>query len=216
MDGVRRERAGLRLEYELWRAGYRAVAGIDEAGRGAWAGPVVAAAVVLPSDQALLASFLGRVDDSKRLTPGKRGELFGEIASKATAVAWAAVSANDIDQGGILPATKAAMTNAWDSLGIPPDYLLIDHVRLPEIPCPQHSLPKGDAVSLSIAAASIIAKVARDRWMVEQDDLHPGYGFARHKGYGTTMHREALAKLGPCPLHRRTFRPVAEWNLRDD
>jgi ribonuclease HII len=200
--------ADLSLESELWQLGYRAVAGVDEAGRGAWAGPVVAAAVILPSDPGALAGLLGYVDDSKRLTPDARARALGRIAARAVAIGIGSGSVQEIEETGILAATKAAMVRALASLAPRPDFVLLDYLTLRELSCPQRGVTHGDALSLSIAAASIVAKVTRDRWMIEQDSLYPGYGFGRHKGYGTAEHRAALDRLGASALHRRTFRPV--------
>lgn len=208
------EKAGLALEVELWAAGYRRVAGLDEAGRGAWAGPVVAAAVILPPDPDALAPLLGRVDDSKCLSPEVRERLYDLIRAHALAVGVGSVPADEIDRVGIVPATKAAMIQAAGALTSTPDFLLLDYLTLPGVPWPQRGLPHGDALSLSIAAASIIAKVTRDRLMITLDSACPGYGFAQHKGYGTAGHRAALGRLGPCPLHRLSFRPVAELKSR--
>lgn len=200
--------AGSDLEQELWAAGYTAVAGVDEAGRGAWAGPVVAAAVILPPDPAALAALAGRVNDSKQLTPAARARMFDVIRAAALAVGVGRVEAAGIDRDGILPATRSAMCAALADLGRAYDFVLLDYLTLPALPAPQRGVVHGDAISLSIAAASIIAKVTRDRWMAAQDAACPGYGFARHKGYGTAAHQAALAQLGPCALHRLTFRPV--------
>ncbi len=194
-----------------WSQGLARVAGIDEAGRGPWAGPVVAGAVVLPPDPAVARALAG-VRDSKQLSPRQRERFFAVIQSAA--VCWAAgvVPSDEIDRLGILPATRLAMRqaiDALDALGDAPQALLVDAVRLPAIPLPQRSLIHGDALSLSIAAASIVAKVTRDRLMVELDAQYPGYGFVRHKGYGTPRHAQALNELGPCPIHRRSFAPVA-------
>ncbi|MCX6033184.1 MAG: ribonuclease HII [Chloroflexi bacterium] len=207
---IGRLRADLALETELWQAGYRAVAGVDEAGRGAWAGPVVAGAVVFPPDADRLAPLLGRVDDSKKLSPATRERLFDVIHAHALAIGVGAVMADEIDRSGILPANLRAMRQAILALVVAPDFLLLDYLTLPDAPCPQRGLPHGDALSLSIAAASIIAKVTRDRWIAAQEAIYPGYGFARHKGYGTAEHQAALARLGPCLLHRRSFRPVGD------
>ena len=204
------ERPDLSRELRLWQAGYRAVAGVDEAGRGAWAGPVVAAAVIFPPQPAPLEPLLGRLDDSKRLTPKARAELFPLILARAMAVGVGFSSVDEISELGVVNATVQAMCRALTSLSSPPDFLLLDYLTLPEMPLPQESLPHGDALSFSIAAASIVAKVTRDRWMAAQDSVFAGYGFARHKGYGTAEHRAALERLGPCPLHRVRFRPVAE------
>jgi ribonuclease HII len=195
-------------ERMLWSQGLLRVAGIDEAGRGPWAGPVVAGAVVLPPDPEVARALAG-VRDSKQLSPRQRERLLAVI--KAIAVSWAVgmVSAEEIDHLGILPATRLAMRQAADALCASPQALLVDAVRLPAIPLPQRNLIHGDALSLSIAAASIVAKVTRDRLMVEMDSMYPGYGFASHKGYGTPRHSLALRELGPCPLHRHSFAPVA-------
>ena len=205
---VRRPQASLAHEVALWAAGYRAIAGIDEAGRGAWAGPVVAAAVILPPDAAACAPLLGAVCDSKQLSAAQRARLLPTIQTVALAWGVGSVSAAAIDAIGILPATRQAMTAAVACLTVPPDYLLIDAVRLRELSLPQQALIHGDALSLSIAAASIIAKVTRDRLLAELDARYEGYGFAQHKGYGTPAHRAALARLGPSPEHRRSFRPL--------
>ena len=209
MPVERHARAGIALETDLWARGYRTVAGIDEVGRGAWAGPVVAAAVVLPPDAAGLAALLGSVDDSKKLTPAARRRLSSLIRSRALAVGLGSVPAPEIDQLGIVPATRRAMTEAVMALTPPPDFLLIDYLTLPGVACPQQGIAHGDAICLSIAAASIIAKVARDDWMAAQDEDYPGYSFAQHKGYGTARHAGALGRLGPCALHRLSFGPVA-------
>ena len=204
-----RERAGLAFELELWAAGLRAVAGVDEVGRGALAGPVVAAAVILPPNSEAVAPLIGRVDDSKQLTARQREALFDEIAGTALAVGVGRCEARDVDAWGIVPATRQAMLLALASLACPPDYVLLDFLTLPELTCNQRGIPHGDALSLSIAAASIVAKVTRDRWMCEQDDAYPGYGFRQHKGYATEHHRDAIVRLGPCSLHRMSFAPIA-------
>jgi ribonuclease HII len=198
----------LTYEIGLWADGFRYVAGLDEAGRGAWAGPVVAAAVILPPDRPELACHLSGVRDSKMLTATRREDLLDIIEQHALAWGVGAVPPREIDAGGIVPATREAMTLALEALSPPADHLLIDHVSLPELPLPQLSLPKGDAHILSIAAASIVAKVSRDRMMVNLDVEYPGYGFARHKGYGTPQHQAALARLGPSAIHRFSFAPL--------
>ncbi|MDQ1300912.1 MAG: ribonuclease [Chloroflexota bacterium] len=190
------------------------MAGADEAGRGAWAGPVVAAAVILPPDQARLAPLSGSVDDSKLLAPRVRERLFAAIRVCALAVGVGSASAAEIDTLGIAPANRLALRRAVEALVRRPDFLLLDFLTLPDLPLPQRGVPHGDAISLTIAAASIIAKVTRDHWMAGQDDLYPDYGFARHKGYGTAMHQVALDQRGPCPLHRRSFAPVAKMAFR--
>jgi ribonuclease HII len=198
----------LEHERELWAAGYRRIAGLDEVGRGAWAGPVVAAAVILPVDRADLQAVLGAVNDSKRLTPRKREALFPLICDTALAIGIGSASSDFIDASGIVPATRKAMLLAIRNLSVWPDFLLVDALRLAEAGLPQRGLVHGDARVLSIASASIVAKVYRDRWMVELDQDSPGYDFSSHKGYGTPRHRAALQRLGPCSLHRRSFAPV--------
>lgn len=202
-----RQQPSLAEEAALWQAGYTRVAGLDEAGRGAWAGPVAAAAVILPPDAAVAGRLAG-VADSKQLSAGQRERLFDLIVQEAAAWAVGLAQAAQIDAEGIAAATRGAMQAALAGLAPPPDFLLIDYVRLDRLATPQRSLPKGDSTVLSIAAASILAKVTRDRLMVELDQPHPGYGFRRHKGYGTAEHQAALRRLGPCALHRMTFQPV--------
>jgi ribonuclease HII len=198
----------LREEMALYAKGYHHVAGLDEAGRGSWAGPVVAGAVILPLDQPGLAQRLEGVRDSKQLTPRQRERLYPIIESVALAVGAGIVPPDTIDELGIVPATRQAMGLAIVQLHLPPDFLLIDYLSLPGLPISQKSIPHGDALSLSIAAASIVAKVTRDRLMVEMDVRCPGYGFARHKGYGTHQHRESLFRLGPSPIHRLSYAPM--------
>jgi len=205
---------GLEYEHRLWGAGYRCVAGLDEAGRGAWAGPVVAAAVVLPPDDPGLFQHLHGVRDSKELTAARREALLETIRQHAVAWAVGAVPPAEIDELGIVPATQKAMHLALQALSPPADYLLIDYLRLPEVSLPQTSMPKGDARILSVAAASIIAKVSRDRMMVDLGARFPGYGFDRHKGYGTAQHRAALDALGPSATHRLSFAPVERVAVR--
>jgi ribonuclease HII len=187
------------------RRGYRAVAGVDEAGRGPLAGPVVAAAVVLPQ-----AFELPGLDDSKKLSAAERERLFRLIRRQAAAVGLGIVTAAEIDEINILQATLQAMALAVRRLRVSPDFLLVDGITPVPLPLPQQTLKQGDARSVSIAAASIVAKVVRDRMMVAYERRFPGYGFARHKGYGSAEHLVAIARLGPCPLHRRTFRGVRE------
>ena len=194
-------------ERHLYHHGYLAVAGLDEVGRGCLAGPVVAAAVILPLDTAIEADLAG-VRDSKQLTPKRREQLAHIIQGRACgwAVGHAGVAA--IDQHNILRATRLAMQDALRQLDPAPTALLLDAIRLPAVSLPQVPLIKGDQRSFSIAAASILAKVARDALMCEFDDIYPGYGFAQHKGYGTPHHMAALQQLGPCAQHRRSFAPV--------
>ena len=198
------------LDYEkrLWEAGYRVIAGLDEAGRGAWAGPVYAAAVALPNDDRVC-ELLSGVRDSKQMTARQRDRYDGCIQSVSISWAVGTASEAEIDALGIVEATCQAMQRAIDELVYPPNHLLIDYISLHDCACPQLSLPKGDCQSLSIAAASVLAKTSRDAFMAAQDAAYPGYGFARHKGYGTAQHRDALQHLGPTPFHRQTFRPVA-------
>ena len=191
------------------KQGFALIAGIDEAGRGAWAGPVVAAAVILPLDRSDLTKALKGVNDSKQLTARQRERLYPVIRSVALAVGVGGAGPEEIDRDGIVPATRAAMERALAMLAVPPDALLIDAVDLRAIvDLPQHSLVHGDSISLSIAAASIVAKVSRDRMMVKLDALYPGYGFWKHKGYGTALHQAALERLGVSETHRRSYRPI--------
>lgn len=187
-------------EKDLWTKGCKYVAGVDEVGRGPLAGPVVTAAVILPEDFNVLG-----VDDSKKLSPKKRDELYDLIIENAIAVSIGRKEPEIIDEINILQATKEAMKEAILGLGVRPDHVLIDAVKLDDLGIPQTSIIKGDAKSVSIAAASIIAKVTRDREMIEMDSVYPGYAFASNKGYGTKAHYEGLKKLGPCPIHRKTF-----------
>jgi ribonuclease HII len=200
----------LSLERAAWDANHRRVAGVDEAGRGAWAGPVVAAAVILPAGCPDLSQRLAGVRDSKLLTPQQRERLYEIIQCEAVAVGVGVGSLELIAGEGIATATRKAMAEAIDALQPRPDYVLIDYVRLPEVALPQEAIVRGDQTSLTIAAASIIAKVARDRLMVELGDHYPAYGFAQHKGYGTPAHQEAIAAHGATPLHRLTWAPFAE------
>jgi ribonuclease HII len=201
---------GLALERRLWRQGWRWVAGLDEVGRGAWAGPVVAAAVILPADHPRLRAVLKGVTDSKLLSPRQRERLFDTIHAQAVAVGVGGAGANEVDRVGLLPATRAAMQRAVAMLNPQPEALLVDAVDLSAVvPLPQQWPFHGELLSLSIAAASIVAKVYRDRWMLGLDQRYPGYGFARHKGYGTAQHLAALIQLGVCDAHRLSYAPVA-------
>lgn len=199
----------LEMERGMWERGIRHVAGVDEAGRGPLAGPVVAAAVILPQD-----CDLRGVDDSKKLSAQKREALFDVIRQEAVAVGVGRVDHEEIDRLNILEGTLEAMRRAVRDLGVRPDCVLVDGTHLPHCGCSERAIVDGDARSLSIAAASVIAKVTRDREMVALDAQHPGYGFADHKGYGTAQHLAALKRLGPCPVHRRSFRPVEEARRR--
>lgn len=197
------ERAGwLTFERHLWEGGWQRVAGMDEAGRGALAGPVCAAAVILPPDPAL-AQTLSGVRDSKQMTPLEREAWAPRIQQAALAWGVGFASAEEIDALGIVAATKLAATRALKNLL--PDYLLTDFLLFPELDLPQTALIKGDRRSLSVAAASVLAKTARDSLMRDLDAQYPGYGFAQHKGYGTPAHRRALERWGALPLHRRSF-----------
>jgi len=193
-------------ERELLSQGYRLIAGVDEVGRGCIAGPVVAAAVVLPSDGGL--PWLGRVRDSKQLSPRQREALLGEIRTCGAVVGVGSVPHNRIDEMGIVAATRLAMAIAVEELAPTPDFLLIDALRLPEVRIPQQGLVRGDQLCCSIACASIVAKVTRDRYMQELDAVYPGYGLAVHKGYPTALHVASLERLGASPVHRRSFAPV--------
>ncbi len=200
----------LRLEKQFLKVGHTLIAGIDEAGRGAWAGPVVAAAVILPLDQRGLTRALAGVNDSKQLTAPQRERLFAVICKTALAVGVGGAGPGEVDRAGLVPATRAAMQRAVAMLHPQPQALLIDAVNLQAlIPLPQQFLNYGDSISLSIAAASIIAKVSRDRAMVALDARYPGYGFAAHKGYGTAAHAAALQRQGVSDVHRRSYAPVA-------
>jgi ribonuclease HII len=192
--------APYRFERAAWRRGIVRVAGVDEAGRGPLAGPVVAAAVVLPPG-----GRIAGVDDSKRLVPEERERLFEVIQAGAMAVGIAVVDHLTIDRINILEATRLAMGQALAALEVEPELVLTDYVTVPGLGCPQRNLVDGDRRSASVAAASIIAKVTRDRIMQEADREYPVYGFGRHKGYPTPEHRLALELHGPCALHRRTF-----------
>lgn len=189
-------------ENQLREKGYRYIAGLDEAGRGPLAGPVVAGVVILPPDTELV---IPGVDDSKKLSSLRRGKLLEEIKEKAIAWAVGIVDVETIDQINILQATKKAMKQAVEGLQTSPEILLIDAVELAQVSLPQQPLIHGDALSVSIAAASIVAKETRDAMMIALDSLYPEYGFASNKGYGSAQHIAALRKYGPCPIHRRTF-----------
>ena len=195
--------APYRYEARAWRSGVGRVAGIDEAGRGPLAGPVVAAAVILAPDRRVAS-----LADSKLLTPERREELFLVIHERALAVGVSAVDHETIDRVNILEATRRAMAGALAALGVVPELVITDFVALPALPCPQRNLVAGDRRCASVAAASIVAKVTRDRLMLEADRRFPEYGFARHKGYGTVEHLAALDRHGPCPIHRRSFAGV--------
>ena len=203
---------GWELEEAARRAGAMRIAGLDEVGRGPMFGPVVAAAVILPKG-----CPLEGLTDSKKLAPKMRNQFDGAIRANAIAWAVAAVGVETIDRINIRRASLLAMRMAVDKLALEPDYLLIDGLdTLDDIewPCRQQAVVQGDATSMSIAAASVLAKVYRDRMIVELDAVYPGYGLARHKGYCSAEHLEALKRLGPTPLHRRSYRPVAQTALQ--
>ena len=201
------------FEQQAWTDGRLCVAGIDEAGRGPWAGPVVAAAVCILPDflrQEERGLFAG-LTDSKKLTALRREHFFNVLTScRAVRFGIGRSEVEEIDSINILQATHLAMRRAFDALNPPPDFVLVDGNRLPPFPCAARAVVGGDGKSISIAAASILAKVTRDRLMVELDRMYPQYGFVRHKGYGTAGHSAALRKFGPSPCHRRSYRPVKE------
>lgn len=203
----------LAFEQEAWQSGLLFVAGVDEAGRGPLAGPVVASAVLF--DPSLFDDDPGRrfagLTDSKKLSASQRDTFFSELTRcRGVRIGCAVIGAEEIDRINILQATWKAMADALLQLDPLPALALVDGRPVRGLPCPSRSIVKGDAKSLSIAAASVIAKVTRDRLMDELDAQYPHYGFARHKGYGTTGHLAALRRHGPCPQHRRSFRPVAD------
>ena len=200
------QRPNLDHENKLKSQGYILIAGIDEAGRGALAGPVVASAVILPYPANL--PWFELVRDSKELNSRKRESFFALINKEAVAVGIGIVPPRVIDSINILKATKLAMMQAVENLSKQPNFLLIDRLSLPQCPIPQEGITRGDKICLSIACASIMAKVTRDRIMEEFDKIYPGYGFAQHKGYGTVRHISCLQKLGPSPIHRLYFAPV--------
>ena len=206
----------IQFEREAWTAGYGRVAGIDEAGRGPLAGPVVAAAVCFIP--AFLCNHsrpvLEGLTDSKALSEGRRNDFYATLrAMKAASIGVGSATPEEIDEMNILRATHLAMARAVLDLRPPGDFALVDGNEVSGLAVPSRSIVKGDRLSLSISAASVIAKVTRDRMMAELDAQYPGYGFAAHKGYGTAAHLEALRQLGPSPCHRRSFRPVSEQQL---
>ena len=211
LDEFAFERHQFTFERQLLQRGRRAIAGVDEAGRGPLAGPVVAAAVILPNDWIAsgMPVELAELNDSKQLTYQQREEFYGRlIGSPSVRFAIASVNVETIDFLNILEAAYRAMKQALRELSPPPDHVLIDGWRVSSLRFPQTALVKGDARSFSIAAASVLAKVTRDRLMFEYDRRYPDYGFAEHKGYGTVGHLAAIAKYGVCPIHRRSFAPV--------
>ena len=195
-------------EKRLEAQGYRLIAGVDEVGCGALAGPVVAAAVILPSH--IDTPWLGQIKDSKQLTPARRELLSEHIHEIAISVGIGITPHEIIDTQGLTKARRLAMKTAIDQLSPPPESLLIDYMFLPNVPLPQKGIKNGDSLCVSIACASIMAKVYRDHLMVELDRVHPGYGLAEHKGYGTKEHLSCLRRLGPSPIHRQSFKPVKD------
>lgn len=190
----------LNYENEALSKGYNNICGVDEAGRGPLAGPVCAAAVILPKGE-----IIEGVNDSKKLTEKKREALYDVIKEKAVAYSIAFASVEEIEEMNILNATMLAMKRAVDGLDIPADYAMIDGNKIPNLNIPAEYVIKGDANSMSIAAASILAKVTRDRLCADYEKEYPQYGFAKHKGYGTKLHREMILKYGPCKIHRMSF-----------
>ena len=193
-------------EASLIDAGYALIAGVDEVGRGTLAGPVVAGAAILPLHPE--GEWLSHIRDSKQMTERQRETALELMHIARVSMCTGAASSSEIDDVGIVEATRIAMARAVESLPLRPEVLLVDALELPGIDLPQRPIIKGDAKSLSIAAASIVAKVNRDAWMCLADVEFPGYGFAQHKGYATQMHLESLERLGPCDIHRLTFAPV--------
>lgn len=203
-------RCSLLHERKLRKSGVQPIAGIDEAGRGPLAGPVVAAAVILPEN------FRHKVlNDSKQLSAAVRERLYCELTAEGSGVVWSVsiAESDEVDRINILRATHQAMRRAVTALTVEPQHVLIDGLPVRPFPVPQTALVGGDGISLSIAAASVIAKVTRDRIMVEMDSLYPGYNFSQHKGYGTAEHLDKLRVHGPCPIHRRSFLPVRQAQL---
>lgn len=200
----------LDLEWQLRRQGIRLAAGVDEAGRGPLAGPVVASAVILPPDLSGFEPWLSTVDDSKRLSPLQREKAAEFIQRHALAISVGQVGPEEIDSLGIVPATIKAMLQAVGGLTVQPEHLLLDFIPIKECSLPFQPVIKGDSLSYSIAAASIIAKVTRDRLMKQADPRYPGYSFAQNKGYPTGYHLAQLQFLGPCSIHRRSFAPVQQ------
>ena len=189
--------------------GYSLIAGLDEAGRGPLAGPVVAGVAVLPPN--LKGDWVKLVRDSKQLTPAQREYVLPYLQDASRALEVGMSSAQEVDDLGIVSATRLAMKRALNSLALMPQYLLLDAFPLPGVGIPQKAIVHGDALCLSIAAASVVAKVTRDRIMEGHDEMYPSYGFARHKGYATREHLRNLRAHGPCPIHRYSFAPVREW-----
>ena len=203
---TRKRRPSYREESALLDDGYTLVAGLDEVGRGPLAGPVVAGAVMLPPNPR--GRWVRLIRDSKQLTPAQREEAADVLRDKALSMSTGLSTHEEIDRVGIAPATRLAMARAINAMPLQPQFLLLDAFPLPDVDIPQKAIVRGDALCLSIAAASIVAKVERDRLMVEHDGRYPGYGFASHKGYASSRHLQALRDRGPSPIHRRSFAPV--------
>lgn len=208
LGGNEEQRLDLMLQFDnkFRSQGFNLIAGVDEAGRGPLAGPVVASAVILPDECEILG-----VNDSKKLTEAKRESLFPQIVKSAVAIGVGIVHEQVIDEINILQATIKAMQKAIETLKINPDCILVDALVIPDIGIEQVAIEKGDSLSMSVAAASVVAKVTRDRLMMEYDKKYPQYNFAKHKGYGTKEHIEAISKFGPCEIHRKTFKRVKEY-----
>jgi ribonuclease HII len=204
----------LTQEAALAGGGFRRIAGVDEAGRGAWAGPLVAAAVVLPEPASLDVDRLAGVRDSKLLTHAQRDALFDVVLDSAvdTGVGWS--NADEVDLLGLTAANELAMVRAVRALGIAPDHLLVDAFRLRSVDLPQRAIIHGDRICLSIAAASIVAKVFRDRWLASLGASYPVYGFEQHRGYGVAQHRKAIGEHGACGLHRLSYAPLRNATTR--
>jgi ribonuclease HII len=204
----------LKFENLLWAGGFQYVAGLDEAGRGCWAGPVCAAAVILPPRKNILKKLNG-VRDSKQMTSLQRTTWAEVIKASALSYGVGFSSNHEIDKIGIITATRLAMLRALENLTIQPQFLLLDFILLPYLDLPQAGLVKGDAQSLSVAAASVLAKTARDQLMIEMNRQYPGYGLDRHKGYGTLQHRLALSEIGASSIHRFSFAPIRDLSLNN-
>jgi ribonuclease HII len=201
----------LDIEQDVRSVQYKYIAGVDEVGRGPLAGPVVSAAVVLPDDLVGDEDWLSVINDSKKLSESKRQMAYEIISREAVSVAVGITNASTIDSVGILPATISSMFTALRGLEVSPDFVLFDFIPLKDCEYPYRTVVKGDTKSYSISAASIIAKVTRDELMKEADEQYPGYGFSGHKGYGTAKHLDAIKRLGPCEIHRRSFAPIKNY-----
>ena len=201
----------LDIEQDVRSVQYKYIAGVDEVGRGPLAGPGVSAAVVLPHDLVGDEDWLSVINDSKKLSESKRQMAYEIISREAVSVAVGITNASTIDSVGILPATISSMFTALRGLQVSPDFVLFDFIPLKDCEYPYRTVVKGDTKSYSISAASIIAKVTRDELMKEADEQYPGYGFSGHKGYGTAKHLDAIKRLGPCEIHRRSFAPIKNY-----